>query len=155
MHKLYKSNQNKIFDGVCGGLGEYFNIDPVIIRLLWVLLIIFGGTGILAYVIAMIILPKDVATINEDGNQNHETNPRFSNGFWGGLLIVVGGLTLIRVIDPIFSLFGSFMVSNIWAMVLVGLGIYLIFQKSENKGDFKKAFDNLAPGKKLYKSNYR
>ena len=56
--RLYRSRKDKIIGGVCGGIGEYFKIDPVIIRLLWILLIFAGGSGILAYLVAWIIIPK-------------------------------------------------------------------------------------------------
>lgn len=54
--KLYRSEQNKMFLGVCGGIGEYFGIDPTIIRLGWALLAC-SGTGIIAYFIAAVIIP--------------------------------------------------------------------------------------------------
>lgn len=56
--KLYKSNQNKMIDGVCGGIAEYFGIDPTVVRLIWVLFSLMGGSGILAYIIAAIIIPR-------------------------------------------------------------------------------------------------
>ena len=56
--KTLSKSKNKVIAGVCGGIGEYFGIDPVIIRLLWVLSIVFAGTGILLYVIAAIIMPQ-------------------------------------------------------------------------------------------------
>lgn len=56
--RLYKSNTNRVLCGVCGGLGEYFNVDPTIIRLLIVLLVLGAGSGILAYIIAAIIMPE-------------------------------------------------------------------------------------------------
>ena len=55
--KLYKSNQNKMIDGVCGGIAEYLGVDPTVIRLVAVLLSLMGG-GILAYIIAAIIIPR-------------------------------------------------------------------------------------------------
>jgi len=58
MKKLYRSKNNKIIAGVCGGIGEYFSIDPTIIRLLWLLISITGG-GLVAYIIAWIIIPKE------------------------------------------------------------------------------------------------
>ena len=57
--KLYKSNQNKMLDGVCGGIAEYFGIDPTVVRLIWVLFCLMGGCGILAYIIAAIIIPRN------------------------------------------------------------------------------------------------
>ena len=57
MKNLYKSNRSKMVAGVCGGIAEYFGIDPTIVRLLWVLCCAIGGSGFLAYVIAAIIMP--------------------------------------------------------------------------------------------------
>ena len=61
--RLYKSNKNKMLDGVCAGIAEYFNIDPTLVRLGAVALTLAGGSGVLAYIIAMIIVPRDP---NED-----------------------------------------------------------------------------------------
>ncbi|MEW8973614.1 MAG: PspC domain-containing protein [Tissierellaceae bacterium] len=59
--RLYRSTTNKMVAGVCGGIGEYFNVDPTIIRLAWVFLsiplAIFGG--VFAYIIATIIIPVE------------------------------------------------------------------------------------------------
>ncbi|MDY3281303.1 PspC domain-containing protein [Dysosmobacter sp.] len=57
--RLYKSNKDKMLDGVCGGLAEYFGVDPTLIRLAWVLLCAMGGSGILAYIVAAIVIPRD------------------------------------------------------------------------------------------------
>ena len=58
--KLYRSAHDKMFAGVCGGLAEYFNIDSSLLRLIWVLVVIFTGffPGVLAYIIAALIVPK-------------------------------------------------------------------------------------------------
>ena len=56
--KLYKSN-NKIIDGVCAGVAEYFNLDPHVVRLAWVVFSAMGGCGILVYIVAAIILPRN------------------------------------------------------------------------------------------------
>ena len=57
--KLYRSEHGAaMLCGVCGGIAEYFNIDPSIVRLLWAALVIMGGTGILLYIIAAIVLPR-------------------------------------------------------------------------------------------------
>ena len=56
--ELYKSNTNKMLEGVCGGIAEYFGVDPTIVRLAWVVFCALGGSGILAYIIAAIIIPS-------------------------------------------------------------------------------------------------
>lgn len=55
--KLYKSSVNHMLCGVCGGIAEYFDIDPTLVRLVWVIITLMGGAGILAYIIAAIIIP--------------------------------------------------------------------------------------------------
>ena len=56
--RLYKSNENKMLDGVCGGIGEYFGMDPTLVRLAWVLFCELGGSGVIAYLLAAIIIPR-------------------------------------------------------------------------------------------------
>ncbi|MEM7826970.1 MAG: PspC domain-containing protein [Candidatus Aenigmatarchaeota archaeon] len=56
--RLYRSEKDKVLGGVCGGLGEYFGVDPILIRLIWIIFVLVFGTGILAYLIAWIIIPK-------------------------------------------------------------------------------------------------
>lgn len=58
MKKLYRSNTNKKLCGVCGGLAEHFDIDPTIIRLIFVFLTLFGGGGLLIYLICALVIPK-------------------------------------------------------------------------------------------------
>ncbi len=57
MKQLYKSNTNKKVAGVCGGIGEYFGIDPTIVRLGFVALSLLAGGGLAVYIIAAIIIP--------------------------------------------------------------------------------------------------
>ena len=57
--KLYRSETNRVFCGVCGGIGEYLDIDPTVIRVIWAIVALFAGTGILAYIIAVIIIPQE------------------------------------------------------------------------------------------------
>jgi len=59
--RLYRSKTDRMIGGVCGGLGKYFNLDPVLMRLLWVVLFLCGGVGFLGYIIAWIIMPEEPA----------------------------------------------------------------------------------------------
>ena len=57
--KLYKKTSEKKICGVCGGIAEYFGVDPTLIRLAWVVFSLLGGSGLLAYILAAIIIPRD------------------------------------------------------------------------------------------------
>jgi phage shock protein C len=67
MKRLYRSKINRVFSGVCGGLGDYLNVDPVVLRLVWVILTFFSSVvpGIVAYFIATLIIPLENSTIKE------------------------------------------------------------------------------------------
>ncbi|MGN1019044.1 MAG: PspC domain-containing protein [Aristaeellaceae bacterium] len=56
--KLYKSDTDQMVDGVCGGIAEYFGIDATLVRLGWVLFSALGGSGVLAYIVAAIVMPR-------------------------------------------------------------------------------------------------
>lgn len=57
--RLYRSRNERMIGGVCGGLGEYFNIDPTLIRLLFVVFALTGGSGVLAYLIFLVVVPEE------------------------------------------------------------------------------------------------
>ena len=59
MKKLRKSPENGMLCGVCAGLGEYFNIDPTVVRVAWVVFSLMGGSGILAYFLCALVMPSD------------------------------------------------------------------------------------------------
>ena len=56
--RLKKSKDRKLW-GVCGGIAEYFDMDPTLVRIIWLLVVLCGGTGILAYIIAALLMPDD------------------------------------------------------------------------------------------------
>jgi phage shock protein C len=57
--RLQRSRTEKMIGGVCGGLAEYFDIDPTIVRILWVIITALGGTGILLYIVLWVIMPLE------------------------------------------------------------------------------------------------
>lgn len=65
MRKLYKSKENKILAGIIGGIGEYLNVDPVILRVVWIVIVVFTGfvPGIIVYLVAVFVVsdkPKEI-----------------------------------------------------------------------------------------------
>lgn len=55
--KLYRTEDNKMLAGVCGGVAEYFNLDPTLVRVLWVAVSLFAGAGVILYIVMAIIVP--------------------------------------------------------------------------------------------------
>ena len=86
--RLYKSRTDRMLDGICGGVAEFFGLDSTLVRIAWVLTALFGGFGILLYILAMIIMPSNPHTdqVAVPAPTSREKNSRF----WGILLIVVG-----------------------------------------------------------------
>ncbi|MBQ3888954.1 MAG: PspC domain-containing protein [Clostridia bacterium] len=74
--KLYKSVTDKKIAGVCGGIAEYFGIDSTWIRLGWALMILFAGTGVLAYIICAVVMPDPPAYVDTTYQQ-----PPYQPGF--------------------------------------------------------------------------
>ncbi len=72
--KLYKSKTDKKICGVCGGLAEFLGIDVTVVRIIWVLVILFAGFGLLAYIICAFIIPEKpdgtVTVVNEENCEN-------------------------------------------------------------------------------------
>ncbi len=77
MNRLYRSRNDRMLAGVCGGLGDYFGVDSSLIRLALVLLIIFGGTGVFAYIIAWIVIPEERYE-NQEYKEKRETEPVYN-----------------------------------------------------------------------------
>ncbi len=81
MKKLYRSRDNKVLAGVCGGIGEYFEIDPVIIRLIWIVLtMIWGVLVFFLYIIAIFLIPLEPKEIKiqDVGTTTQESKKRLS-----------------------------------------------------------------------------
>ena len=68
--KLCKSRKNKMLGGVCGGLAEYLNMDPTIVRIITALLCVAKGAGVILYIIAFIVMPYSDEDFSEDDTEN-------------------------------------------------------------------------------------
>ena len=68
--RLYKSEDNRILCGVCGGVGEYLGVDPTLVRLVWVLITLAAGAGLLLYIIAAIIMRESLCSRRGDGDED-------------------------------------------------------------------------------------
>lgn len=74
--KLYRSRNDRMIAGVCGGLGEYFGIDSTLFRLLFVVAAVFGGSGFIAYLLFMIIVPQEPLEMTDSPVAVTETEPQ-------------------------------------------------------------------------------
>ena len=67
MRRLYRSQRQKMIGGVCGGLSEYFKIDPTLVRIAFVILAFAGGWGIIGYIIGLIVIPENPERVIDPG----------------------------------------------------------------------------------------
>lgn len=130
--RLYRSNTVKVIGGVCGGLADYLSIDVVLIRVAFVLLFLFGGSGVLVYVIMWIAIPAEKGNFNsyedlsekkspDDSSYGSEKNSNSNSGMVAGIiLIAVGLLFLADRLIPYSHII------DLWPLLLVGLGVLLI-----------------------------
>ena len=133
--------------GVCGGMAEYFNIDPNLMRLLFVVLTFLGGSGILIYIASLIIIPNNP---DQDIPETRESIIQDKPLFWGSLLIVIGLFLLFRQLGLFYSFhFWHIPWQTVWAVVLIIIGAVLLFNKTKlNKSESEEE----GPEKKLYRS---
>lgn len=132
MNKLQRSKSNRIFAGVCGGVGEYFNIDPTIVRIVWVLLGLPSfGTAFVVYLICSFIIPEDDGYIYSD--DYYERNEKLRNNtplFLGLGLIIWGAFLLTKIIFPWFTL-KLVNIWRFWPALLILLGIYILVNQRD------------------------
>ncbi len=131
--RLYRSRLDSKIAGVCGGLGEYFDVDPTLIRIIFLLMILAHGVGLIAYIVAWIAMPrKPFELAIEPSDQNAGPTAPVRDSGWGrflpgAILILVGGLFLL---DHLFWWFGfSFALSIM--LVLLGALLLLTAGKKE------------------------
>lgn len=125
LRRLYKSRRVRMIDGVCGGIAEYFSVDVTIIRLLFVLLGLMGGTGLLVYITAMIIMPT-----NPDFMAAPEPQRQQGNGlrFWGIVLILIGATALFVNLGWLTGYsWWSFSGTVVLPVLMIGVGLFIVF----------------------------
>lgn len=153
--KLYRSEKDKVLAGVCGGLGEYFDTDPVLVRLAFLLFTFVGGGGVLLYIILAIVIPKgengpggaerkeelkhmaheagekiqEVAKDMGASFKNHRAERRWN--LLGILLVVVGLMALANEILPGFWFGRRFF----WPGLLVVVGFYFLLRGRRNSAE--------------------
>lgn len=145
--QLYRSCKNRIIGGVCGGLGEYFDLDPVLIRLVFVLLAIPGGVGLWVYIVAWLIIPQDPTCLGENGKTGKEDIKEKAEALASEIKKsvkenkrnrnddgrIIGGLVLLAlgVIFLAQNVFGWNLWSNFWPLILILVGFIIILNGSK------------------------
>ncbi len=129
MKKLYRSQKDRMIGGFCGGLAEYFGIDPVMIRVIFTIALFFDGIGLLFYMVGLIIVPN-----NPDENSAEKRSVSTNNNqqrnihFWGIIIVIFGIILLLRqsgwlYLDLWYDLDWSLFIG----LGLIPLGLYLIY----------------------------
>jgi phage shock protein C len=140
--KIYRSEKNRILFGVCGGLAEYFEVDPLLVRILFILLSLGGGSGIILYIILAVLMPKesDKTEITKD-NIIEESKKRTKqlanevkgNGNWikdvrniMGIFLVLVGVNMLSSNLFQFDIFAWVGWSVVWALIIIFIGVRII-----------------------------
>lgn len=132
MRRLYRSGEDRIVAGVCGGLGRYVGVDPVLLRLAWVVLILFSfGFALIVYVVAALIIPSDTTGQQLAGSADYK-----SRRVLGWLLVGTGVIFLLNrlvnwshLVRSIPYLSRLISTGAIWGLVLIVLGLFLIVRR--------------------------
>jgi phage shock protein C len=113
-----RSRQDRVLGGVCGGLGEYLGIDPVLVRIVAVALTLSAGVGVLAYVIAWIVIPE--AGPGEPSAPPPRAERQTVAVVAGAALVVLGVLLFVRALVPWFD--GVVF----WPLVVIAVGVFVV-----------------------------
>lgn len=146
--KLYRSSTNTVLAGVAGGLGEYFNMDPTLIRLVFVLITLFGGSGILVYLVLWLVIPgaNTKGAISEETLKVNANEMKQKAEYWvdeikdhtpkiqshinfGWLMVGFGVLFLLSN----FGFFRFFRWDIWWPLLIIGAGLFLLAKRSNNE----------------------
>ena len=137
--RLYRSRQDRMIGGVAAGIGEYFDIDPTLVRIAVVLLALFtNGAGVVAYIACMVVVPENpdqekaattsaVEGVAEDirAKISDRTNPDRPNYIMGLVLLGVGAFFLMREFMPWFRPdWGA-----LWPLAAIGVGLVIILKR--------------------------
>ncbi|HSU35451.1 MAG TPA: PspC domain-containing protein [Propionibacteriaceae bacterium] len=115
--RLRRSRKDRVLFGVCGGLGRYLNIDPVVLRII-TLALIFAGVGVVAYLVAWLVIPE--ADEDEPDTPADPASRSKAAVVVGASLVALGVLLLARTALPWFDS------SLFWPLVVVGGGVLLV-----------------------------
>ncbi len=127
--KLMRTQHDRMIAGVCGGLGHYLGLEPVLIRLAFVLFTLAGGAGMLVYLILWIVVPQEGARaaagpVQITGDQQQRTALLV-----GGGLILIGAWTLLGNIPGLAWL----SLHNLWPLLLIAIGVMMIVNYSKQR----------------------
>lgn len=137
--QLYRSKNNRVISGVCGGIAEYLELDPTLIRLLWVLITLPGGIGFIAYLVSIIIIPENphhFGISSHGGEQtslfhgeNHSPEEiSHKNRILAGVMLIVLGVVFFSK-----QFFHWIDIGRLWPLLLIGGGIYIIYKGKGEK----------------------
>ncbi len=132
--RLYRSQTNKVIAGVCQGFAEYFDVDPVVIRILFVLMAFFGGTGIVLYIAAIVIVPKKPFLMPDAATAAPAAAPPVSSDRlrnWFGIALVGIGLLILMANLEVFHFFDFFSEAFdfIFPVLLIVVGMAIIYYR--------------------------
>lgn len=128
--RLYRSRTDKIIAGVCGGMSEYFDVDPVIMRVLFVLLAFFGGSGFILYIASIFIIPKKPLQSGDEPAPAQETPSSGGARTMFGIVMIIFGVLILLGNLGVLSFFHFWHLSAfVFPILLILIGMAIIYYK--------------------------
>lgn len=134
--KIHRSRFDRVLAGVAGGVAKHFNLDPILIRVIFLVMALVGGGGLVAYIILWVLLPEEPLNTSfsegdtTDMNENNSTPSVSSQSgsiIAGAILILLGSLFLADELLPDFDF------SKYWPLLLIGVGAALLFTATKKQ----------------------
>jgi phage shock protein C len=149
--KLYRSKSDRMVAGVCGGMSKHWGIDTVLLRIIWVLSVLFGGVGFLLYLAAIIIIPENP---NESYSESDGKSKDDRTVFWGSTLIIIGAIILLKQFGLFYYIrYWDIPWKVIWSILLIILGVFLLVNKKESENENTDAGISSSPDKNRSDTN--
>jgi phage shock protein C len=121
---LRRSRDDRVIGGVCGGLGRYLGVDPVLLRIAMVILAIAGGGGILIYLVAWVLIPPERE--GEDLGSARPEGADTTRLIVGGALIAIGTILLLNLSFPALGKY-------VWPLALIAVGVAVVIRASSRR----------------------
>lgn len=136
--RIYRSRRERMIGGVAGGIAEYFEIDPVIVRFAFIALTLFNGIGLILYIVGMVIIPDQVMRVEMRSEDSFAFTPEAPSEKREKFSMILGVILIVAgVLFGLDNFVPQFDISDAFPLILVLLGVWIIIGGRKNRSGVK------------------